>query len=65
MARRLKKQHLLWGWERLTKPREKCLVSLLSVESRQLGETERSMSNRMKNGAVGPASVISLFFARL
>lgn len=65
MGRRLKKQRLLWGWERLTKQREKCLVSLLSVESRQLGETERSMSNRMKNGAVGPASVISLFFARL
>lgn len=55
------KQHLLWVQERLIKQREKCLASLLSVASRQLGEAERFMSNRMKNRAVGPASVISLY----
>ena len=55
------KLHLLWIQERLIKQREKCLASLLSVASRQLGETERFMSNRMKNRAVGPASVISLY----
>lgn len=55
------KLHLLWIQERLIKQRENCLASLLSVASRQLGETERFMSNRMKNRAVGPASVISLY----
>lgn len=54
------KQRLVWVQERLIK-REKCLASLLSVASRQLGETEKFMSNRMKNRAVGPASVISLY----
>lgn len=54
-------QHLLWVQERLIKQREKCLASLLSEAGRQLGETERFMSNRMKNRAVGPAAVISLY----
>lgn len=55
------KQCLLWAQERLIKQGEKCSASLLSVASRELGETESFMSNRMKNRAVGPAPVISLY----
>lgn len=54
------KSGIYFRYEGLINQKEKRLVSLLSVESRQLWETERCMSNRMKNRAVGPASVISL-----
>lgn len=51
--------------ERLIKQGEKCLASLLSEASRQLGKTKSFMSNRMKNRAMGPASVIRSFFLAL
>lgn len=60
-----KKRQLLWIKESLIKQREKCLAPLLSVPCRQLGETERFMSNRMKKKAVGPGFVISYIFSTL
>lgn len=48
------KSSIYFRYERRINQEEKRLVSLLSVESRQLWETERCVSNRMKNRAVGP-----------
>lgn len=65
IKRHLKMQQLLWRQGSLIKQREKCLAPLLSVPCRQLGETERFMSNRMKKKAVGPGFVISYIFSTL